>query len=122
MSDQQQPGLRILLDEDNPGHARLLRELLREAPSLRCALTHVERLADARSRMEEQGADVVLLDLSLPDAHGIESVTGMLEVAREAPIIVLSGLDDETIALKAVQAGAQDYLVKGNVDGALLGR
>ena len=118
----QQPRLRILLVEDNPGDARLLRELLREAPSLRFELMQVDRLSDARRRMEQEGGDVILLDLSLPDAHGLETVTGMLEVAGDAPIIVLTGLDDETTALKAVQAGAQDYLVKGNVDGALLGR
>jgi signal transduction histidine kinase len=114
--------LHIVLVEDNPGDARLLRELLREAPSLRFELTHVERLGEARQRLQKQPADVVLLDLSLPDAHGMETVTGMLEAAGDAPIIVLTGLDDETTALKAVQAGAQDYLVKGNVDGALLGR
>lgn len=114
--------LRILLVEDSPGDARLLRELLREAGSLRFELAHVERLAEARAHMTEQGADVVLLDLSLPDAHGMETVTGMLEAAPEAPIVVLTGLDDETTAVRAVQAGAQDYLVKGQVEGGLLAR
>jgi signal transduction histidine kinase len=114
--------LRILLVEDSPGDARLLRELLRDAPSLRFELTHVERLEEARAKVAAEGTDVVLLDLSLPDAHGMETVTRMLEAAPEVPIIVLTGLDDETTAVKAVQAGAQDYLVKGHVEGALLGR
>lgn len=114
--------LRILLVEDNPGDARMLRELLRDAGSLPFELTHVERLADARERMQTDGADVVLLDLSLPDAHGLETVRAMLEAAPEAPIIVLTGLDDDATAVQAVQAGAQDFLVKGQVDGALLAR
>lgn len=113
---------RILLVEDNPGDARILRELLREARSLPFELTHVERLEAARAHMQGAGADVVLLDLSLPDAHGLETVRAMLEAAPGAPIIVLTGLDDDTTAVQAVQAGAQDFLVKGNVDGPLLAR
>ena len=70
--------IRILLVEDNPGDARLLRELLRENASLAFDLVHVERLADARARIESEGADVILLDLSLPDAHGLESVSAPL--------------------------------------------
>ncbi|HUE77099.1 MAG TPA: hybrid sensor histidine kinase/response regulator [Longimicrobiales bacterium] len=114
--------IRILLVEDNEGDARLLRELLLEARSFPHALTHVERLEAARSRMEAEGADVVLLDLSLPDAHGLETVSRMLATAPDAPIIVLTGLDDDDIAVRAVHAGAQDYLVKGHVDGGVLAR
>lgn len=118
-----EPGdLRILLVEDNPGDARLLRELLREVESFRFQLIQVERLEEARRRMETEGADVVLLDLSLPDAHGMETVTRMLASSPEAPIIVLTGLDDETVALQAVHAGAQDYLVKGQVESGVLAR
>jgi signal transduction histidine kinase len=116
------PPTRILLVEDNPGDARILRELLSEARSLPFELTHVERLASAREHMGRQGADVILLDLSLPDAHGLETVRSMLEAAPEVPIIVLTGLDDDSTAVQAVQAGAQDFLVKGNVDGGLLAR
>src|SRR5690606_11018781 len=114
--------LRILLVEDNPGDARLLREHLREAGSLQFELTHVERLAEAREKVRTEKIDVVLLDLSLPDAHGLETVRSMLEAAPEAPIIVLTGLDDDATAVQAVQAGAQDFLVKGHVDGPLLAR
>jgi sigma-B regulation protein RsbU (phosphoserine phosphatase) len=114
--------IRILLVEDNPGDARLLREQLREASSLRFDLTHVDRLSEARERVAREGADIVLLDLSLPDAHGLETVRSMLEAAPELPIIVLTGLDDETTAVQAVQAGAQDFLVKGQVEGGGLAR
>jgi signal transduction histidine kinase len=116
------PPLRILLVEDNPGDARLLRETLREVESLRFELAHVERLSAALERLEAAAADVVLLDLSLPDAHGLETVSRTLAAAPELPIVVLTGLADETVAIQAVQAGAQDYLVKGTVDGPTLAR
>lgn len=114
--------VRILLVEDNPGDARLLREALREAHSLDFALSHAETLGAGLRELEGRATDVVLLDLSLPDAHGIETVERMLAAAPSLPIIVLSGLADETVAVHAVQAGAQDYLVKGSVDGATLAR
>jgi phosphoserine phosphatase RsbU/P len=114
--------IRILLVEDNPGDARLLLETLREAASLRFDLDHVERLSAARQRSVEGGIDVVLLDLSLPDAQGLDTVRECLTFAAEAPIIVLTGLNDESVAVQAVQAGAQDYLVKGQVDSVLLVR
>lgn len=114
--------VRILLVEDNPGDARLLRETLRDAGSLRFDLVHADRLSDALDRIRAEPADVVLLDLSLPDAHGMDTVARMLEAAPAVPIIVLTGLADETVAVQAVQAGAQDYLVKGTVEGGTLGR
>ena len=114
--------LRILLVEDNPGDARLIRETLRDAGSLRFELQHADRLAAALPILAARGADVVLLDLSLPDAHGLETVTRALAAAPEVPIVVLTGLDDETVAIQAVQAGAQDYLVKGQVEPAVLAR
>jgi signal transduction histidine kinase len=114
--------VRILLVEDNPGDARLLRYTLQEAQSLRFELVHASRLAQALDLVRAEPADVVLLDLSLPDAHGMDTVARMLEAAPAVPIIVLTGLADETVAVHAVQAGAQDYLVKGTVEGATLGR
>jgi sigma-B regulation protein RsbU (phosphoserine phosphatase) len=113
---------RILLVEDNPGDARLLRETLREAESFPFELAHADRLAAAEERLAAGAFDVVLLDLSLPDAHGLDTVRRTLQAAPEIPIIVLTGLDDETLAVTAVQAGAQDYLVKGRLDGTLLAR
>ncbi|HEX2081393.1 MAG TPA: ATP-binding protein [Longimicrobium sp.] len=114
--------VRILLVEDNPGDARLLRETLRDAESLRFELVLADRMAEALERLAGETPDVVLLDLSLPDAHGMETVATMLRAAPDVPIIVLSGLSDETVAVHAVQAGAQDYLVKGTVEGPTLGR
>lgn len=114
--------VRILLVEDNPGDARLLRFTLEEAESLRFELVHAARLSEALDAVRADPADVVLLDLSLPDAHGMETVTRMLDAAPAVPIIVLTGLTDETVAVQAVQAGAQDYLVKGSVDGGTLAR
>jgi signal transduction histidine kinase len=113
---------RILLVEDNPGDARLIRETLREAESLPFQLTHADRLAAAEERLAAEAYDVVLLDLSLPDAHGLETVRRTLAAGAEVPIIVLTGLDDEATAVAAVQAGAQDYLAKGRLDGTLLAR
>lgn len=113
---------RILLVEDNPGDARLIRETLREAESFPFELALADRLAAAEVRLAAEPFDVVLLDLSLPDAHGLETVRRTLAAAPEAPIVVLTGLDDETLAVNAVQAGAQDYLVKGRLDGTLLAR
>ncbi|HEX2208572.1 MAG TPA: hybrid sensor histidine kinase/response regulator [Longimicrobium sp.] len=114
--------VRILLVEDNPGDARLLRVSLEEAESLRFGLVHAPRLSEALERVREGTFDVVLLDLSLPDARGMETVRRMLQAAPAVPIIVLTGLTDETVAVQAVQAGAQDYLVKGTVDGGTLAR
>jgi signal transduction histidine kinase len=114
--------VRILLVEDNPGDARLLRETLREAPSLSFDLVHASRLSEALELVASEAPEVVLLDLSLPDAHGMETVGRMLQAAPEVPIIVLTGLADETVAVQAVQSGAQDYLVKGTVEGGTLAR
>ena len=116
------PPLRILLVEDNPGDARLIRETLRDAGSLAFELAHADRLAAALPTLAAGGADVVLLDLSLPDAHGLETVNRALAAAPTVPIVVLTGLDDETVAVQAVQAGAQDYLVKGQVEPGMLAR
>lgn len=114
--------LRILLVEDNPGDARLIRETLRDAGSLAFELEHADRLGAALPRLAARDVDVVLLDLSLPDAHGLETVTRALAAAPGVPIVVLTGLDDERVAIQAVQAGAQDYLVKGQVEPGVLSR
>jgi serine phosphatase RsbU (regulator of sigma subunit) len=114
--------IHILLVEDNPGDARLLRETLREVPAEQFALAQVERLDQALQRLAEHHFDVVLLDLSLPDSQGLETCARMHAGAPRAPLVVLTGLDDETVAVQAMQKGAQDYLVKGQVDGNMLMR
>jgi diguanylate cyclase (GGDEF)-like protein len=113
---------RLLLVEDNPGDVALVREMLRGAMSDGFEFVHAELLGDACEWLEREGAACVLLDLSLADAHGLEAVTRIQAAAPEVPIVVLTGLDDERLALNAVQEGAQDYLIKGRVDDVLISR
>ena len=114
--------INVLLVEDNPADVRLVRELLATAPAPYVALAHVARLADVAARLTHTPADVILLDLSLPDAHGVETVARVRAVAPDVPIVVMSGSDDEALALAGVREGAQDYLVKGRVEGDGLAR
>lgn len=114
--------LKVLLVEDNPGDARLVREALAEVRGARFALTHVDCLAPALKQLAAGDMDVILLDLSLPDASGLETLSKTHAAAPGVPIVVLTGLDDEEVALKAVHEGAQDYLVKGHMEGRLLTR
>jgi CheY-like chemotaxis protein/MinD-like ATPase involved in chromosome partitioning or flagellar assembly len=111
--------LRILLIEDNPGDARLIHEAL--PPPGDVALEWVDRLAAGLDRIQAGAYDAVLLDLSLPDSRGFETFERLRQRAPRLPVVVLTGLDDEELALRAVRAGAQDYLVKGVLKpGALL--
>jgi diguanylate cyclase (GGDEF)-like protein len=112
----------ILLVEDNPGDARLVEEMLRDVASTDFDVFHVERLAEAREKLMQNGSGCVLLDLSLPDANRLEALMQLRAAAPDVPIVILSGLQDELLAVKAVQEGAQDYLIKGRVDGDSLGR
>jgi PAS domain S-box-containing protein len=114
--------VKVLLVEDNPGDVRLISELLSEYRDQFRVTTQVTRLADAEEAVEGPGVDLVLLDLSLPDSQGFETFERLLAHGRNVPILVLSGVDDESLALRMVHAGAQDYLVKGKFDAALLGR
>ncbi len=114
--------MRILLVEDNPGDARLLRESLMEVDSFRFDLTHVSTLSAGLKRLAETVIDVVLLDLSLPDSFGLDSFIQVHAQAPGVPFVVLTGLADESLAIAAVREGAQDYLVKGQVDRELLVR
>jgi diguanylate cyclase (GGDEF)-like protein len=112
----------VLLVEDNRGDARLVQELLRDVATTHFEVSHVERLAEARQELMESGAGCVLLDLSLPDASRLEALMQLRAAAPDVPIVILSGLQDELLAVKAVQEGAQDYLIKGRVDGQAIGR
>jgi sigma-B regulation protein RsbU (phosphoserine phosphatase) len=113
---------RILLVEDNPGDARLIRELLRDGGQYGSAIDETSRLADALAALRFAAPDVVLLDLFLPDSQGLDTFSRLHTAASSVPMIVLTGLDDEATALAAVKAGAQDYLVKGLVSAELLSR
>jgi signal transduction histidine kinase len=114
--------IKILLVEDNPGDARLVREMLADAGAGPFELTHAERLGEASEHLRDREYDVVLLDLLLPDSRGLGTVLQVQSIAPGVAIVVLTGNDDETLALQAVQGGAQDYLVKGQGDGTLIAR
>lgn len=105
-----------LLVEDNRGDARLFLDMLAHNESFACEVTHVMRLADALSALGARAFAVVLLDLSLPDSRGLETFEAVHAAAPDTPVVVLSGADDEALALAAVQAGAQDYLAKDHAD------
>ncbi len=112
----------LLLVEDKQVDSRLIQEELKEVTSVRFEVLHVERLAQAERAVAEAHLDVVLLDLSLPDGHGLSNIARLLQAAPAVPLVVLTGNDDERLAVQAVHQGAQDYLVKGQVTGPLLVR
>jgi diguanylate cyclase (GGDEF)-like protein len=114
------PGKSVLLIEDNPGDARLIREMLAEDPATPFQLTHADRLSTGIEKLAQRPPELILLDLSLPDSHGIDTFSKIYAHSPKVPIIVLSGNDDQQLALYAVKSGAQDYLVKGKIDSALL--
>ncbi|HYR59510.1 MAG TPA: SpoIIE family protein phosphatase, partial [Chthoniobacteraceae bacterium] len=121
MNDPRTTSIRVLIVEDDEDDELLIREMLAEAP-VRFEAECAPRLAGALARLNAGGIDVVLADLSLPDSHGIGTFRELFQHPKRAPILVLSGLDDEALALRTVEEGAQDYLVKGRFDSALLVR
>ncbi len=114
--------IHVLLVEDNPGDARLLREAVKDAAGISISLVHEQTLECALKRLDGEAFDVIMLDLSLPDAEGLETLERTHAHAPNLPIVVLTGLDDEALAVRAVREGAQDYLVKGQVTGQVLVR
>jgi Flp pilus assembly CpaE family ATPase len=114
--------INVLLIEDNPGDTRLIRELLKEAKGSPTVLLCADRLSSGLEQLSKGGVDVVLLDLSLPDSKGLETFRRVHTHARELPVIVLTGFDDEDLAMAAVQDGAQDYIAKGAVTSQSLMR
>ena len=109
------PYVRVLLIEDNPGDIRLIQELLKEVMDFNHEVVATSNLAEGLRLIEEEKFDVVLLDLTLPDSSGFETLFKTRETSKNIPIVVLTGLNDDQLARKAVQAGAQDYLVKGQI-------
>ena len=115
---------RVLVVEDNPADAELVAEYFdgaerRDAPT---AIERADRLATAVARIGRERFDVVLLDLSLPDAQGLEALAALTAAAPDVPIVVMTGLADDQVALAALHAGAQDYLIKGADDGRVVRR
>jgi signal transduction histidine kinase/DNA-binding NarL/FixJ family response regulator len=113
---------KILLVEDKPGDVVLLREMLGQINShtAEFALAEATRLASAIKHLQESAFDIVLLDLSLPDSQGIATLARVKDTRPNVPIVVLTGYDDDSIATKALRQGAQDYLVKGQIDRRML--
>jgi two-component system, cell cycle sensor histidine kinase and response regulator CckA len=105
--------IKILLVEDNPGDVLLLQHILAELTSIELKWVHVERLKTAIELLRSAKFDVILLDLVLPDSHGLNTLVQIQVQDPLTPIVVLTGMTDETLAVQAMQAGAQDYLVKG---------
>lgn len=120
MATPHSASLAVLLIEDNPGDARLIELMLSEVGEAAIRLAGADRLAAGVEHLARSPVDAVLLDLSLPDSQGIATFERLHRAAPDTPVVVLSGLSDETMAMQAVAAGAQDYLVKGHVDGVTL--
>ncbi|MFM7372397.1 MAG: response regulator, partial [Sphaerospermopsis kisseleviana] len=114
--------VKILLIEDNLAEARLLQEFLKQSPSKEFSLVHVQRLRDAFHELSQQNYDVILLDLTLPDSQGLSSLPLLISQAPSTPIVVLTNINDEELAIEAVRQGAQDYLVKRQVKPDVLVR
>lgn len=112
--------IRLLLIEDNPADARLLSEMLRDPHTVNFELVWTDRLAKALACLAGGGIDVALVDLSLPDASGLDTVTRTRQQAPDLPIIVLTGSSSDEKAIAALRAGAQDYLIKGWADSELI--
>lgn len=113
----------VLLVEDNPGDVRLVKAMLSETRgAARFAVTSAGRLSEAIQKLSARSPDAILVDLSLPDSTGLDTVTDILAAAPDVPLIVLTGLDNETLAVQALQSGAQDYLIKNQLEGELLAR
>ncbi len=116
----QDRSMSILLVEDNAADARLLREMLHDAGGEDVVITQARNLPETFERLDSERFSIILLDLGLPESRGLETFTRVHEAHPDVPIVVLSGLDDEDVAISAVQEGAQDYLVKQNISGGSL--
>jgi DNA-binding response OmpR family regulator len=114
--------INILLIEDNPRDVGLIEKMLLIAKAMAFNLTHATTLAAGLAQLTLKDIDAILLDLKLADSEGLDTLTQVQAHAPETPVVVLTGLDDEASGLKAVQQGAQDYLIKDEVSGPLLQR
>jgi sigma-B regulation protein RsbU (phosphoserine phosphatase) len=114
--------IKILLVEDNPDDVAFLSTVLGKVTGTRFQLETAPDLAASIERLAAADIDLVVLDLTLPDSNGLDTFKGVKSHARDVPIIILSGMDDETLAVNAVHAGAEDYLVKGRADSQLITR
>jgi signal transduction histidine kinase len=107
---------KVLLVEDNPGDARLLREMFKEDGSIDVDLACVSFMSEAEKHLATSSVDIILLDLGLPDAQGLVAIRRARIAAPDIPLVVLTGMDDEALAAQSLQEGAQDYLIKGQIE------
>src|ERR1700721_779554 len=114
--------LQVLVVEDNAGDVRLLREMFKGEKQGSFELTHLLRMSEAEVHLAKGGVDITLLDMGLPDGHGLETVRRAHAAAPNVPLIILTGLDDEALAAEAMTQGAQDYLIKGQIESRALPR
>lgn len=114
--------IHVLLIEDNPGDARLILEMLKEAGDKAFSVECAESLSIAFDKLSKLVADVVILDLSLPDSHGLDTLFHFQSKFPHLPTVILTGHDDEEAAVESARAGAQDYLLKGTISGVFLSR
>ncbi len=114
--------IKILHVEDDIDHAMLISKLIKEIKNVHYELTHVQQLDAAFVELHNENYDIILLDLFLPDEQGVDTVDRVCERAPDIPVVVISGTDDETMAIKALQKGAEEYLVKGKVKSHSLSR
>ena len=112
----------ILLVEDNPGDYRLVQLMLDECAVGQFRLLHADQIASAARVLDRECVDIVLLDLRLPDGNGLDTLVKVHALAPDVPVVVLSHVEDESLAVKAVRMGAQDFLVKSHITGPLLVR
>lgn len=109
--------LTVLLVEDNPDDVYFLHTVLADVDADAARLAHVDRLSDALQRLREDRFDVLLLDFFLPDSQGLDTLRRVRAHAPDLPIVVMTGLNDETVGRQMVEAGAQGYIIKGQLDG-----
>ena len=115
-------GMRVLLIEDDQADAFLIQDMLLEATAGNAIVQHVTRLGDGIKLAADDVFDIIISDLGLPDSQGLDTVTALASEVKHLPFVVLTGLADHEVGLAAVNAGAQDYLVKGQVTGEMLVR
>ena len=114
--------LQVLLVEDNAGDARLLREMFSKETAGSFELSHLTHMREAEARLKAGGVDIVLLDMGLPDGHGLETLRRARAASPDVVMIVLTGMEDEALAAAAMKEGAQDYLIKGQIENRALPR
>ena len=117
----EQPAIRVLIVEDNPGDFELARRMLESIEVARFTFVHASTLAAALAELDQDVA-LVLLDLNLPDSQDLDTLHRLRSRALSVPILILTGIEDRQKAVQALAQGAQDYLVKGQVDSHLLAR